>query len=323
MSKKTSSYTPDPYFLGKFPPGKSGNDVNGLGEAQVRKASPFFWHKPEIQEFGKLQEAVINHHRKAPEIAQAYSSGPHRGPPPVSKARQRKGHTPEEATRSVKQFVLDNEADLVGIARMDPLWVYEGFKINEPWVIMIGVAMNHERLNQAPASFENPAAGVEVANKYNQAARVCRKLVNHILALGYEAKAYPGPFATALNMIPAAIAAGLGELGKHGSMINREYGSNFRLSAVTTNLPLMADQPDEFGADWFCHRCQVCTRACPPDAISTEKLLVRGVEKWYVDFDKCIPYFGETMACGICIARCPWSSPGRAPRLAERWAKRK
>lgn len=323
MSKKSSGYTPDPYFLEKFPSGKSGNDVNGLGETQVRKASPFFWHKPEIQEFGELQQAVINHHRKAPEIAEAYSPGPHRGPPPIPKARQRSECTPEEASRSVKQFVLDNEGDLVGIARMDPLWVYKGFEINEPWVIMIGVAMDHVRLNQAPASFENPTAGVEVANKYNQAARVCRKLVNHILALGYEAKAYQGPFATALNMIPAAIAAGLGELGKHGSMINREYGSNFRLSAVTTDLPLTADQPDEFGADWFCHRCQVCTKACPPDAISPEKLLVRGVEKWYVDFDKCIPYFGETIACGICIARCPWSSPGRAPRLAERWAKRK
>ena len=192
MSKKTSSYTPAPYFLGKFPPGKSGNDVNGLGETRVRKASPFFWHKPEIQEFGDLQQAVINHHRKAPEIAEAYSAGPHRGPPPVSKARQRKRYAPEEATLSVKQFVLDNEGDLVGIARMDPLWVYEGFEIKHPWVIMIGVAMDHARLDQAPASFKNPTAGVEVANKYNQAARVCRKLVNHILALGYEAKPTKG-----------------------------------------------------------------------------------------------------------------------------------
>ena len=159
-------------------------------------------------------------------------------------------------------------------------------------------------------------------SKYNTASSSCRKLVNHILSLGYEAKAYPGPFATALNMMPAALAAGLGELGKHGSMINRQYGSSFRLSAVTTNLSMIADKPDNFGADDFCMRCQVCSNACPPDAINSEKQLVRGIEKWYVDFDKCIPYFGETLACGICIARCPWSTPDRAPKLAEKWTLR-
>ncbi len=106
-------------------------------------------------------------------------------------------------------------------------------------------------------------------------------------------------------------------------MINRTYGSSFRLSAVTTDMPLLADEPDEFGADEFCTRCQVCTRECPPQAIYQEKQMVRGVMKWYVDFDRCIPYFGETMGCAICIARCPWSAPGRAPRLAEKMLRRR
>ena len=120
-----------------------------------------------------------------------------------------------------------------------------------------------------------------------------------------------------------ALACGFGELGKHGSIINRTYGSSFRLAAVTTDLPLAPDAPDAFGADDFCTRCQVCRNACPPDAIHDLKQLVRGVEKWYVDFDRCIPYFEETYGCGICIAVCPWSTPGRAPRLAERWSQRR
>ena len=123
-------------------------------------------------------------------------------------------------------------------------------------------------------------------------------------------------------MIPAALSAGFGELGKHGSIINRQYGSSFRLSAVSTDMPLLPDQEDRFGADDFCTRCQVCTRACPPDAIFKSKQMVRGVRKWYVDFDKCIPYFGEALGCGICIAVCPWSTPGRAPGLAERFSRR-
>ena len=53
------------------------------------------------------------------------------------------------------------------------------------------------------------------------------------------------------------------------------------------------------------------------------KQTVRGVEKWYVDFDKCIPYFGEALGCGICIARCPWSRPGTAPKLAEKMTARR
>ena len=323
MAKKTTAYTPNSYFLEKFPLNKSGNDVNGLGEKAIRRASPFFWHKPELQQFGELQKAVIDHHRKADDIAAAYSPGPHRGPPPIEKATGQQAQTAEQATKNVKQFVLENEGDLVGIVPLDPLWVYEGFEINEPWVILIGVAMEHERLNQAPASYDNPTAGVEVAEKYNTASRVCRNLVNYLRSMVYEAKAFQGPFATGLNMIPAALAAGLGELGKHGSIINREYGSSFRLSAVTTDLTMISDEPDDFGADIFCHRCQVCTKACPPGAIHSEKQMVRGVEKWYVDFDKCIPYFGETMACGICIARCPWSTPERAPKLAEKWTNKK
>jgi epoxyqueuosine reductase len=210
----------------------------------------------------------------------------------------------------------------VGIADIDPLWVYDGYEVDEPRVIVIGVAMDYAELAEAPSSFENPRAAVVVAKEYNRAARACRELRNFVLSQGYSAKAFQGPYATALNFLPAAIAAGLGELGKHGSLINREYGSSFRLSAVTTDMPLLADSPDEFGADDFCMRCQACSNACPPDAIYNEKQMVRGVEKWYVNFDKCIPYFGETLGCALCLAQCPWSRPGNSANLIQKLQKR-
>ena len=124
-------------------------------------------------------------------------------------------------------------------------------------------------------------------------------------------------------MIPAAIAAGLGELGKHGSIIHRKLGSSFRLGSITVDIPLHADEPDEFGVDDFCSRCQVCQKACPPNALASEKQMVRGELKWYVDFDKCIPFFNETAGCSICISRCPWSRPGIADNLLAKLARRR
>ncbi len=322
--EKKAPYRPKSIFLEAFP-GVSGNTVNGLGETQVRRASPFFWHPPDRQSHGELQYSVLTYHQRSPEMRENFSAAPPggRGPQIIEQRSVAVKKTAEQWREEVKSFSLAHEADLVGIAAMDPLCVYEGYDIKEPWVILIGVSMDYDSLSLAPASMEDPEAAVEVARQYHRAARACNELTNFILDKGYYAKAYQGPFASALNMIPAALAAGMGELGKHGSIINDQYGSNFRLSAVTTDMPLLADHSVDIGVEDFCAGCQVCTNACPPEAISNEKQMVRGVEKWYVDFDKCIPYFGETLGCGICIVRCPWAYPDRAPRLVEKMLKRR
>jgi epoxyqueuosine reductase len=128
--------------------------------------------------------------------------------------------------------------------------------------------------------------------------------------------------AGALLLVPPAIAAGLGELGKHGSLISPRFGAGVRLAGVTTDMPLVSTRPIHFGADEFCATCQICTQACPPDAIAPNKQMVRGVERWYVNFDKCIPYFAEAASCGICIAECPWTRPSVRPKLLATMAQR-
>ena len=65
------------------------------------------------------------------------------------------------------------------------------------------------------------------------------------------------------------------------------------------------------------------TVACPPEALFDTKQTVRGVEKWYVDFDRCLPFFNQTNGCAICIAVCPWSRPGVGPNLAGKLARRR
>jgi hypothetical protein len=56
----------------------------------------------------------------------------------------------------------------------------------------------------------------DVADQYGRGTRSSYALAHWIRSQGYSATAYPGPGADALSLIPPAIAAGLGELGKHG-----------------------------------------------------------------------------------------------------------
>jgi len=109
-------------------------------------------------------------------------------------------------------------------------------------------------------------------------------------------------------MIPAAIAAGFGELGKHDSIINPEFESSLRLSAVLTDAPLPLSKPLEHGVDDFCATCRVCEDTGPPFAISPDKKNVKGIKKWYVDFDKCLPFLINitVVVFALQLVLCPY-----------------
>jgi ferredoxin len=311
-------WRPPAELAAKMPRGVSGDAVNGLGERLPRRPTPIMWHHPKrIPEFAAIQEVVNETYRHHPRLGGVFDT-PERREPHDPVASERAADSPEGWTRRVKAFALANEADLVGIARMDPGWVFEGFEVHEPFVIVLGVAMDHAELGKAPAV----DAAAEVAKQYNRGQRAARKLANWIRAQGWHAHGHGGPGAGPFQLIPAALAAGFGELGKHGSIINRKFGSSFRLAAVLTELLLLPDAPDIFGADDFCLNCRLCTNECPPDAIFPDKQWVRGVKKWYVSFDACMPYFAATHGCGICLAVCPWSRPEITPRLLEKMLRR-
>jgi len=314
-------YTPSPAVQAAMPD-VSGNAINGLGERVPRRASPMFWHPADQHPYGAVQALAGASCRVHDEAREAFAAAyQHPELEPIHPAPAER--SAEEWTAMARDFALANEADLFGATSIKDHYIVQGYAIDEPNVIVLGVAHDWERLRQVPSSAENGTGIAEVGRQYARGTRTSFALANWIRRQGYSAHAFPGPRAAALLLVPAAIDAGLGELGKHGSLINRIYGSNLRLAGVTTDMPLALMERDQFGADDFCTNCRVCSDACPPDAINDTKQWVRGVERWYVDFDKCIPFFADNAGCGACIAVCPWARPGVAENLLVKMARRR
>ena len=313
-------YTPDPDQMALWPD-VSGNAINGLSETAPRRPSPVYWHEPDTIPHGPLQSWFYSRYTQSADVVAARARRQEiidRPLPDIAPVQRR--DSPAQWSALIKDMAKTFGADDAGIARMDASWIFEGRDQEEwKWAVVIAVAHDYEALKTAPGD----AAATEVVNQYGRALKVVKDLTGWIRDQGWTADLKGGPMAGSMVMIPAAIGAGLGELGRHGSMIHRTFGANFRLALVLTDLPLAADGADVFGADDFCTSCRVCSDACPPQAIADHKQWVRGAEKWYVDFDKCLPFFNENKGCAICIAVCPWSRPGVAETLVKKMARRR
>jgi ferredoxin len=303
-------------------PAISGNAINGVGEALPRRPSPVYWHAPDATPHGPLQRWFYGRTADVgPALAEARMDRQRAIDAPLAPVAALSDERSAEArTAEVKRVALDSGADDVGVTAMRPEYVFEGHEVpSQPWMIVIALAQDYGAMKDAPSA----RALVEVTRQYARGIRAAKAIANWLRGQGHPSVPYGGPMAGSFLLIPAAIESGLGELGKHGSLIHRKLGSNFRLACVLTDAPLVADRRDDFGAGDFCARCRVCSDACPPDAIAPERQLVRGEVRWYVDFDKCLPYFNENLSCAICLAVCPFSRPGDGPRLVAKLGARR
>jgi NAD-dependent dihydropyrimidine dehydrogenase PreA subunit len=300
-------------------PEVSGNTINGLGEPVKRQASPIYWHDPDSLAHGELQKWFYTQNANDEYINKARADRAGilaiEMPPIAAESLQQSS---EVWTTQLQAHAQTLDMELFGITAFQPEWTFERMRISQRWIIMIGVAHDYEQIRTAPAT----SAGAEVIRQYGRGAKAAKDIASWIRQRGWDATPLGGPMAGPVLLIPPAIECGFGELGKHGSIINKEYGSSFRLAAVLTDVPLEPTERQVYGVDDFCSRCQVCANACPPEAILPDKMLVRGERKWYVDFDKCIPYFNETAGCAICISICPWSIPGKGVRIIDQLRKR-
>ncbi len=221
-------------------------------------------------------------------------------------------------TFTVKQAAKAFGASVVGVCKLNRDWIYShdklGKTLNLPehitYAIVIGVEMDLESLQTSPAYPASYATG----NGYSRMAFIQSCMAEFVRALGYNA--IPAGNNVGLS-VPLAIDAGLGEYGRHGLLINPEFGSNLRICKVFTNLPLIPDKPINFGALRFCRTCKRCAESCPSQSISYDdhptwsgysKSNNPGILKWYVNVETCYHFWTQNgNDCSNCIVSCPFT----------------
>ncbi len=224
----------------------------------------------------------------------------------------------ERATLKIKHFAKWLGADLVGISEVKQDYVYShrgrSHYKEEPWgspieldhklAVSMGFREDIDMVKTGPHHGEM----LESMSIYQKSAVTAVLLAKYIRMLGYPARAHH--FRNyQIQSVPMAVEAGLGELGRCGFLLTKEYGNCLRLSTVTTDLPLDIDGSVDIGVQDFCTRCKICAETCPSRAIPFgDKIEVRGQIKWKLATLKCIAYWNKVGTdCGICIGSCPWS----------------
>ncbi|MEM8496666.1 MAG: 4Fe-4S dicluster domain-containing protein [Pseudomonadota bacterium] len=306
-------------------PRLDGNALNGLGETEHRRVGkiyhwvgegprgyPWFWVNVTFA-IRTVREKTLGYGALTQEMLNMAETTDKANEAPLQRGIEPPTHSPSKWAVILKAKAREFGAKDVGICRVTEDMLYEGRPSPGKYVLMIAAPMQYELARHIPE-----VKGLQATmHGYINANVTSLKLMHWLRDQGIYCESGSGK-PDKLVLIPAAIKAGIGQLGKHGSLISPTMGSLVRFSYVSFDLEVVVDGPVDFGSEDFCTHCQICTQYCPPEAISDRKQQVRGVEKWYVDFDKCVPYFNDTLGCGICISVCPWSNPETRPILAPK-----
>jgi len=137
--------------------------------------------------------------------------------------------------------------------------------------------------------------------------KLATRIEKHIGDFGYRVFVDSAPVLEK----PIAEKAGIGWIGKHTNVINKDSGSWFFLGELYTDLPLPIDE----AASGHCGTCTACLEVCPTDAI---------VAPYKLDARRCISYLtiesresipveyrkamgNRIYGCDDCQLFCPWN----------------
>ncbi|HHF43103.1 MAG TPA: twin-arginine translocation signal domain-containing protein, partial [Candidatus Aminicenantes bacterium] len=150
--------------------------------------------------------------------------------------------SPAKTSRLIKKIAHELGATLVGIARLNPDWVFQypipgrGLDPNQPleipshweYAIVVGTPMSWDPM------YANPNYGTS-EDAYSISRIIAYRLAAFIKYLGYAARPHTPGYSYDLMVPPIMIDAGLGEQARSSIVITPELGPNFRAAVVTTN----------------------------------------------------------------------------------------
>ena len=238
---------------------------------------------------------------------------------------------PQALTRFLKGWGKKLGAHSVGVTELKDYHLYshvgrgpgygERVVLNHSYALALTVEMDKEMVDPAPRS---PTA-MESARQYVRCGVMAVQLADLIRRIGYGARAHvDGNYRVICPLV--AQDAGLGELGRMGLLMTPSLGPRVRIAVVTTDLPLVPDQPfhDPTTLD-FCLNCQKCAECCPSRALpfGPPEEDVNGVGRWKIDAEACFTLWSKLGTdCARCMAVCPYSHPDNALHNGIRWGIR-
>ncbi len=141
----------------------------------------------------------------------------------------------------------------------------------------------------------------------NRLQRLAERLQQEVGAFGHRV------FVDSAPVLERALArnAGLGWIGKHTCLIDKDGGSWFFLGEIYVDLPLPIDAP----ASAHCGTCTRCIDICPTDAITAPYRLDarRCISYLTIEHDGAIPedlrvpMGNRIFGCDDCQLVCPWN----------------
>jgi len=243
---------------------------------------------------------------------------------------------PAAMTRHIKRVARAMGADIVAIAPSHPAFLYAGNRYVQdgaaedeyqqespeelarkfPYIVVVTTAWDYDKL-QAHRHHIGDASYHISQMKGNV---ILKSLEGYIRELGYTA------LRGVANPQGAGLAAGVGELGRNGMVISKQFGARIHMpDPIMTDLPLVADEPVDIGVEEFCKICRKCAITCPTNSIVfDDKVVHNGIQKYKIKWETCYrlrPFVADHWgSCLTCVTVCPYTKPNVWWRSLAVWA---
>ena len=172
--------------------------------------------------------------------------------------------------------------------------------------------MSKDLIDKAPSQ----ATMNMVFGTYDDLGIAANKIAEFLREQGYATQA-DHPLGGLVLFPPLAQKAGIGWVGKHGLLINPEFGSRVRLAAIYTNIEnLPFTELNNHGwIEEYCKMCGLCAKQRPPKAIWYEPITHETGRVTHISQQDCFEYFAQFYGCSVCIKVCPFSQTNSYDKL--------